>query len=69
LTIDDGTNVLGRWSWKSFREPSTENVTVDIHCVTRWSKLGTSWEAVSLDTLVAGITSRCVIHARWLLRR
>src|SRR5262245_40958122 len=48
LTIDNGTNVLRRWSWKSFLELPTENVTVDIHCVTRWSKVGTYWEGVSL---------------------
>jgi DMSO/TMAO reductase YedYZ molybdopterin-dependent catalytic subunit len=28
-------------------------VTVDIHCVTRWSKLDTEWEGVSVDTLLA----------------
>ena len=27
-------------------------VTVDIHCVTRWSKLGTQWRGVSVDTLL-----------------
>jgi DMSO/TMAO reductase YedYZ molybdopterin-dependent catalytic subunit len=25
---------------------------VDIHCVTRWSKLSTVWEGVSLDTVL-----------------
>jgi len=29
-----------------------ETVTVDIHCVTRWSKLDTQWRGVSLDTLL-----------------
>jgi DMSO/TMAO reductase YedYZ molybdopterin-dependent catalytic subunit len=57
LTIDDGTNVLRRWNWKEFRELATENVTVDIHCVTRWSKIGTMWEGVSLDTLLAGLST------------
>lgn len=55
FTIDDGSNVLKRWDWKSFRELPTENITVDIHCVTRWSKLGTSWEGVSLDVLLADV--------------
>src|SRR5499433_4373788 len=55
LTIDDGKNVLRRWKWKSFRELPTETVTVDIHCVTRWSKLGTSWEGVSLDVLLIDV--------------
>jgi DMSO/TMAO reductase YedYZ molybdopterin-dependent catalytic subunit len=55
FTIDDGTEVLRRWNWKSFRELPAETITVDIHCVTRWSKLGTVWEGVSLDTLFADV--------------
>ena len=41
FTIDDGTKALRRWDWRSFRDLPTENITVDLHCVTRWSKLGT----------------------------
>ena len=33
----------------------SESVTVDIHCVTKWSKLDTTWEGVSVDTLLAGV--------------
>ena len=55
FTIDDGTDILRRWNWKSFRELPAETITVDIHCVTRWSKLGTHWEGVSLDTIFAGV--------------
>src|SRR5260370_1640720 len=55
FTIDDGTDVLRRWNWKSFRQLPAETITVDIHCVTRWSKLGTIWEGVSLDTILAGV--------------
>src|SRR5499433_2771958 len=51
FTIGEGSDVLKRWDWTSFRELPTENVTVDLHCVTRWSKLGTHWEGVPLDTL------------------
>src|SRR5215470_3893312 len=53
FTIDDGKDILRRWDWKSFRSLSTEAFTVDLHCVTRWSKLGTRWEGVSLDTMFA----------------
>ena len=42
FTIDDGTDVLRRWNWKSFRDLPTETFTADLHCVTRWSKLGTA---------------------------
>jgi DMSO/TMAO reductase YedYZ molybdopterin-dependent catalytic subunit len=40
------------WTWDEFRALPTEEVTVDIHCVTRWSKLDTRWEGVSVDTLL-----------------
>jgi DMSO/TMAO reductase YedYZ molybdopterin-dependent catalytic subunit len=46
--------VLERWSWESFRALPSEEVGVDIHCVTKWSKLGTTWEGVSIDTLLEG---------------
>jgi DMSO/TMAO reductase YedYZ molybdopterin-dependent catalytic subunit len=46
---------LRRWNWKSLRELPTENITVDLNCVTRWSKLGTHWEGVSLDTIFGEI--------------
>jgi DMSO/TMAO reductase YedYZ molybdopterin-dependent catalytic subunit len=55
FTIGDNTGVLRRWDWKSFRNLATETITVDIHCVTRWSKLGTSWEGVSLETLLSDV--------------
>jgi DMSO/TMAO reductase YedYZ molybdopterin-dependent catalytic subunit len=41
------------WTWDEFRALPTETPTVDIHCVTRWSKLDTEWEGVSVDTLLA----------------
>jgi len=56
FTIRDENNaLLRRWDWKTFRALPTETPTVDLHCVTRWSKLGTSWEGVSLDTLLADV--------------
>src|SRR3989442_6593543 len=44
-----------RWSWSEMLALPSETPTVDIHCVTRWSKLGTSWQGVSLDTLFADV--------------
>ncbi len=43
------------WTWKEFRALATEDATVDIHCVTKWSKLDTRWEGVSLDTIFDGV--------------
>ena len=40
-----------RWSWEEFRALPSQAFTVDIHCVTKWSKLDTDWEGVSLDVL------------------
>lgn len=40
-----------KWTWDQFRALPVEKLTRDIHCVTRWSKLDTTWEGVSLDYL------------------
>lgn len=40
------------WSWDEFQALPSETPTRDIHCVTKWSKLGTVWEGVSVDTLL-----------------
>jgi DMSO/TMAO reductase YedYZ molybdopterin-dependent catalytic subunit len=42
------------WSWDEFRALPQEDITVDIHCVTKWTKLGTVWTGVSVDTLLEG---------------
>ena len=39
------------WTWEEFGELPFEDVPCDIHCVTKWSKLGTSFRGVSLDPL------------------
>jgi DMSO/TMAO reductase YedYZ molybdopterin-dependent catalytic subunit len=41
-----------RWSWDEFSKLPRSSVEMDIHCVTRWSKFNTTWEGVSLRTLV-----------------
>jgi DMSO/TMAO reductase YedYZ molybdopterin-dependent catalytic subunit len=46
---------LKSWSWEEIQALPAETVTVDIHCVTRWSKLGTQWRGVSMDTLLAAV--------------
>jgi DMSO/TMAO reductase YedYZ molybdopterin-dependent catalytic subunit len=44
-----------RWTWTEFRALPSEKITRDLHCVTKWSKLDTVWEGVSVDTLLAGV--------------
>ncbi|MEO8906656.1 MAG: sulfite oxidase-like oxidoreductase [Microbacteriaceae bacterium] len=47
--------VTHRWNWEQLHALAIEDVTTDIHCVTRWSKLGTGWRGVSLDTLFGNV--------------
>jgi DMSO/TMAO reductase YedYZ molybdopterin-dependent catalytic subunit len=44
-----------RWTWDEFQALPRVTIQADIHCVTRWSKLGTRWEGVALDTLLARV--------------
>jgi DMSO/TMAO reductase YedYZ molybdopterin-dependent catalytic subunit len=46
---------LKNWTWDEFRKLPSETITKDIHCVTKWSKLDTVWEGVSVDTLLEGV--------------
>lgn len=56
LTVVDETGVpAARWTWDEFRSLPAEDISVDIHCVTKWSKLGTTWRGVSIDTLLDGV--------------
>ena len=43
------------WTWEQFQALAREDFTVDIHCVTTWSKLDTHWTGVSVDTLLDGL--------------
>jgi DMSO/TMAO reductase YedYZ molybdopterin-dependent catalytic subunit len=52
-----------RWTFEELRALPSETPTVDIHCVTSWSKLDTVWDGVSVDTLLDGVetTGRFVV--------
>jgi DMSO/TMAO reductase YedYZ molybdopterin-dependent catalytic subunit len=51
FTIEGGTEPAS-WTWEEFQALPSEEITTDIHCVTKWSKLDTVWRGVSLDTLL-----------------
>ena len=40
------------WTWEELLALPGETITVDVHCVTKWSKLDTVWKGVSLDVLL-----------------
>jgi DMSO/TMAO reductase YedYZ molybdopterin-dependent catalytic subunit len=55
LRIDGMVGQPREWSWETFHELAFETVPCDIHCVTKWSKLETSFRGVSLDTLLEDV--------------
>ncbi|WP_186629068.1 sulfite oxidase-like oxidoreductase [Rhodococcus sp. BP22] len=58
FTISTEMGSKHQWSWLQMRALPEEKPTVDIHCVTKWSKLDTRWRGVSLDTLLDGIETQ-----------
>lgn len=57
-----------RWTWDEFTRLPTRTQTVDIHCVTRWSKFDTEWEGVAVRTLVEKGLIRIKPSARHVLQ-
>jgi DMSO/TMAO reductase YedYZ molybdopterin-dependent catalytic subunit len=56
------------WSWEEFSRLPRTTLTMDIHCVTRWSKLDTTWEGVSMRTLVDQGLVRLKPSAKYVLQ-
>jgi DMSO/TMAO reductase YedYZ molybdopterin-dependent catalytic subunit len=44
------------WSWDELMALPSETFTVDIHCVTQWTKLDTTWTGVPVDALLAEVS-------------
>lgn len=40
------------WNWVEFLKLPRTQITMDIHCVTRWSKFDTLWEGISVKVLI-----------------
>jgi DMSO/TMAO reductase YedYZ molybdopterin-dependent catalytic subunit len=55
LSLTNETGDVLRWDWAGLQALAQAEPTVDLHCVTRWSKLATTWRGVSLDTLLADV--------------
>jgi DMSO/TMAO reductase YedYZ molybdopterin-dependent catalytic subunit len=54
FTLKVGSKPVMTWNWAEFNSLPQTKVTRDIHCVTTWSKLNTSWEGVLIDDILAG---------------
>ena len=55
-----------RWSWEELRALPRETPTVDIHCVTKWSKFDTTWEGISVDTLLGAAAAQGVTGGEYV---
>jgi DMSO/TMAO reductase YedYZ molybdopterin-dependent catalytic subunit len=55
LTIRNELGEQHGWTWAQLQGLPRQQLTVDIHCVTSWSKLDTKWEGVSLGTLFESV--------------
>lgn len=47
-----GGSLLAKWNWTEFQALPQTELTTDIHCVTKWSKLDTKWRGVTIDDLL-----------------
>ena len=65
FTIGGAVDEARSWTWEEFTALPTETLTVDIHCVTKWSKLGTTWTGVSVDTLLGEETQEANYVVAW----
>ena len=52
LEIDGLVNRKVSFTWQDFLALPRVKVFADFHCVTRWSRLGNTWEGVSTRTLI-----------------
>ena len=55
LEISGDHGVVQSWTWDEFRALQADEVTVDLHCVTRWSKLATTWTGVPVEVLLSDV--------------
>ena len=65
FTIGGAVQAPVSWTWEEFLALPSETITVDIHCVTKWSKLATGWTGVSVDTLLAAVQTQAEYVSVW----
>jgi DMSO/TMAO reductase YedYZ molybdopterin-dependent catalytic subunit len=65
FTIDGEVEEPVSWTWDEFLALPSETTTVDIHCVTKWSRLDTTWRGVSVDVLLERVESAAEYLTAW----
>ena len=57
-----------RWTWDAFAQLPRTALRMDLHCVTRWSKVDTLWEGVAVRSLVEQGLVRLKPAARFVMQ-
>jgi DMSO/TMAO reductase YedYZ molybdopterin-dependent catalytic subunit len=65
FTISGAVDKRVSWTWEELLALPAETPTVDIHCVTKWSKLDTTWKGVSVDRLLAAVDTAAMYVRAW----
>jgi DMSO/TMAO reductase YedYZ molybdopterin-dependent catalytic subunit len=65
FSIDGAVDSAISWTWEQFVALATETITVDIHCVTKWSKLDTTWRGVPVQALLDQVTTSARYLTAW----
>jgi DMSO/TMAO reductase YedYZ molybdopterin-dependent catalytic subunit len=55
LTIRERGQDVRAWTWQEFIALASEEISVDLHCVTKWTKLDTRWLGVPVEVLLDGL--------------
>ncbi len=55
-------------TWEEFNRLPKTRVRMDLHCVTRWSKLDTEWEGVSVRTMIEQGVFKPLPTARYVMQ-
>lgn len=55
FTIEGLVRTPVSWTWDEFLKLPSKTYTVDISCVTKWTRLDMTWKGVSVDTLLTAV--------------
>ena len=58
MTVDGLVDASRTWSWAELHAMPQSDYNGDIHCVTTWSKLATSFGGVSVDLLLDAVSPK-----------
>ena len=66
FTVTSSTGEQRHWDFESLTQLPIDDIRVDLHCVTGWSKLATRWRGVPVEAVLAEVEDA---EARYLMAR